>query len=183
VGKRSKFKRRAADKYFTPERAVVPLFDYFRKSMVLKESVIHYDEPCAGDGRLIDHIAKLSNGNFVCDVAMDIEPDRGDILKGDALVDYDPKTSSADMIITNPPWTREILHPMIERFRAAKPTWLLFDADWMHTVQAAPYLEYCSCIISVGRVKWIDGSTNTGKDNSAWYLFDFYKTKTTFIGR
>jgi hypothetical protein len=39
-------------------------------------------------------------------------------------------------------------------------------------------------IVSVGRVKWIEGSKNTGKDNCAWYLFDLKnKTATEFFGR
>ena len=32
----------------------------------------------------------------------------------------------ADYIITNPPWDRKLLHPMIEYFTAFRPTWLLF---------------------------------------------------------
>ena len=38
------------------------------------------------------------------------------------------------------------------------PTWLLFDADWAHTKQAAPYLRHCSHIVSVGRVHWMAGT-------------------------
>ena len=52
------------------------------------------------------------------------------------------------------------------------PTWLLFDADWMHTKQSAIYISYCVKVVSVGRVKWIEGSKSVGKDNCAWYLFD-----------
>jgi hypothetical protein len=52
------------------------------------------------------------------------------------------------------------------------PTWLLFDADWMHTRQSAPFMPRLRKIVSVGRVKWIPDSKMTGKDNCAWYLFD-----------
>jgi hypothetical protein len=45
---------------------------------------------------------------------------------------------SVRVTITNPPWDRKILHRLIERFSAVGPTWLLFDADWMHTKQSAP---------------------------------------------
>ena len=73
---------------------------------------------------------------------------------------------------------------MIEHFKSLKPTWLLFDADWMHTRQSREYIKYCSMIVSVGRIKWFGNMT--GKDNCAWYLFiskyePFYSTE--FYGR
>ena len=42
----------------------------------------------------------------------------------------------------------------------------------MHTKQSAMYMTYCTKVVSVGRVKWIEGSKSVGKDNCAWYLFD-----------
>jgi hypothetical protein len=75
-------------------------------------------------------------------------------------------------IITNPPWDRPILHRMIQKVVEQNATaWLLFDADWWHTKQARPYKPFCEMVISVGRVKWIEGSKSTGKDNCAWYKF------------
>tara|TARA_Y100000361_G_C10970902_1_gene243906 strand:- start:333 stop:557 length:225 start_codon:yes stop_codon:yes gene_type:complete len=61
---------------------------------------------------------------------------------------------------------------MIEHFVDFKPTWLLFDADWMHTKQSIPYTKYLSKIVSIGRVKWIEDSSSVGKDNCCWYLFE-----------
>ena len=52
-----------------------------------------------------------------------------------------------------------------------RPAWLLIDANWMFTAQAAPYLRYCSRILTVGRVVWIPGTTMTGKDDAAWFCF------------
>ena len=101
----------------------------------------------------------------------------------DALKPGSLDMAEYDAIITNPPWTREIMHPMIDRFRYLAPTWLLFDADWMHTKQAAPYMPYCSDIVSVGRLKWISGSKHVGKDNAAWYRFDRHMHVTRFHGR
>ena len=75
------------------------------------------------------------------------------------------------MIITNPPWERDPLHAMIKKFSAHAPTWLLFDADWMHTGQAAPFAGLCKKIVSVGRVQWIEGSKSSGMENACWYLF------------
>jgi len=95
----------------------------------------------------------------------------GDIRSGqDALaLDY---YGAADAIITNPPYTRELMHRLIEHFQRIAPTWLLLEADWASTRQAAPFMASCSDIVAIGRVKWIEGSKHTGKDNHAWYRFD-----------
>jgi hypothetical protein len=74
------------------------------------------------------------------------------------------------IIITNPPWDRTLLHPLIEKLSDLRPTWLLFDADWVHTKQSINYLPRLRKIVSIGRVKWFDKTA--GKDNSCWYLFD-----------
>ena len=160
------FKRHERDFYATPEHAVVPLIPHLRHG-------IEYTEPCGGDGRLIDHLTKL-NGSPCVD-AFDLEPMREDIKQADALDPF-----KADLIITNPPWDRKILHPMINHFKAIAPTWLLFDSDWAYTKQAAAFLPYCAKIVSIGRVKWFDNKA--GKDNAAWYLFGRDEVPTVFYG-
>jgi hypothetical protein len=74
---------------------------------------------------------------------------------------------------------------MIEHFSSLRPTWLLFDADWIHTVQSSELVRTrLRKIVSIGRVKWIEDSAGSGKDNAAWYLFDAIKTgPTEFHGR
>lgn len=161
MGKRSDFPRRAQDAYDTPAGAIIPLLRHIPNGT-------RFIEPCAGKGDLI-RVLEASK-NCRCVGFFDIEPRSPEIPRGDALKGF--RHNNADMIITNPPWTREILHPMIERFSAMRPTWLLFDADWMHTKQAEPYLKLCHKIVSVGRVKWIPDSPHTGKDNCQWLLFD-----------
>ena len=168
MGKRSDFERVPRDFYPTPLAAVRPLVPH------LPIHSFYYWEPCAGDGRLIDHLDVL-RPDSTCLMATDIEPRRDDIDGFDALGDYEVHSEmvdSLDLIITNPPWDRSILHPIIEKLSSIAPTWLLFDADWMHTKQAAPYLGYLTKVVSIGRVKWIEGSKMTGKDNCCWYLFD-----------
>jgi hypothetical protein len=140
-----------------------------------------YAEVCAGDGALI---TSLREAGHVCGYAADVEPQVKSIRQADALHYSGQGLRVGDPIITNPPWDRDTLHPLIEHLSAIAPTWLLFDADWMHTVQAAPYLPLCRRIVSVGRVKWIEGSKFTGKDNCAWYLFSAgWDTITLFHGR
>lgn len=171
MGKRSNFKRRPQDAYDTPPEAVAPLIPHLPEGG-------DYWEPCAGNGSLI----KAMPNWFPYRAATDIEPRAEWVQRRDAF-DVGPHLL-ASHIITNPPWTRDILHPMIEHFCAMRPTWLLFDADWMHTKQSAPYLKWCRKIVSVGRVKWIPDSPYTGKDNCAWYLFDMHSgTRTEFCGR
>lgn len=158
MGKRSSFERREQDFYVTPYEAVPPLLAHLSRGAT-------FEEPCAGDGSLVDH---LERGDHFCTYSCDIEPKRADVMQYDA---FKIERTAADYFITNPPWTRTILHPLIVHLSDIAPTWLLFDADWKHTRQAAPYMPRCRKIVSVGRLKWIPNSPHTGKDNCAWYLF------------
>jgi hypothetical protein len=172
MGKRSDFPRVDRDFYPTPEAAVLPLLPHLPYGVM-------FAEPCAGDGALI---RALEKHGMSCVEALDIEPRTDIAYRADAL-DWRP-FDSVDCIITNPPWRRDVLHPMIECFAHQRPTWLLFDADWMHTRQAAPYLPLLRKIVSVGRVKWIPDSKMTGKDNCVWHLFDAASdSQAVFIGR
>ena len=170
MGKRSNFNRADRDFYPTPLKAVEPLIAKLRKGT-------SYYEPCAGDGALIKHLK--SNG-LMCVFACDIAPKNNTILKKD-MFDIN---MTKKQIITNPPWDRKILHRLIEKIVAENAkAWLLFDADWMHTKQSARYMPYCSDIVSVGRVRWIENSKSTGKDNCAWYAFSSNCIGTNFTGR
>jgi hypothetical protein len=174
MGKRSNFERVERDFYPTPFEAVIPLVAHL-------PAEFSYWEPCAGDGALINHLADMAGVTYCA--ASDIVPQCA-IPQSDALDPQPSCRTSVDYIITNPPWDRKILHPMIEHFSSRCPTWLLFDADWMHTKQSARFMPWLRKIVSVGRVKWIPGSKMTGKDNCAWYLFDQNSEgKTVFIGR
>lgn len=170
MGKRSHFERVPRDFYPTPYEAAIPLLPHLSPET-------RFCEPCAGDGRLIDHL--VMHGH-ICARARDIEPRRDDIEQKDALTTL---TGNIDCFITNPPWDRKILHPLITHLSMQAPAWLLFDADWMHTKQAAPFLPILRKIVSVGRVKWIPDSKMTGKDNCCWYLFDQEGSGATFYGR
>ena len=160
MGKRSNFVRVARDFYPTPLEAVLPLLPHLTRGT-------RFAEPCAGDGALIDH---LTRHGHTCSYACDIEPRRAGIDTEDATALL--YGGIATCFITNPPWRRDLLHPMIVNLSDQRPTWLLFDADWQHTVQSIPYLPRLTRIVSVGRVKWIPGSKHTGKDNCCWYKFD-----------
>jgi hypothetical protein len=161
MGKRSDFARIERDFYLTPREAVGPLLPHLAPGT-------RFVEPCAGDGALVD---ALETEGHRCTYAFDIAPQRGDIHLGDARIELSAGYA-ANCFITNPPWDRKILHPIIANLSDRLPTWLLFDADWQHTRQSVPFLPRLRRIVSVGRVKWIPGSAMTGKDNCAWHLFD-----------
>ena len=171
MGKRSDFERKPRDFYPTPMEAVLPLLPHLKPNTL-------FVEPCAGDYALVEH---LEAHGHICTDAFDIEPQHEAVRRIDALSDWNH--AIGNVIITNPPWDRKILHPMIDVFRVKMPTWLLFDADWMHTKQSAPYMPYCRKIVSVGRVKWIPDSKMTGKDNCAWYLFQASAGEAVFSPR
>lgn len=171
MGKRSDFERNARDLYETPLEAVMPLFAHLDDNFT-------FSQPCAGSGKLIDHLEYLGG---TCLWKTDIEPLRDDIFK----LDFFNIVDLPAPVIDNPPWKREFLHPMIEKLLDMNDNhfWLLFDADWMHTKQSSAYMKYCSDVVSVGRVKWIPDSKMTGKDNCCWYKFDKNINQTIFYGR
>lgn len=184
MGKRSDYERKPRDFYQTPVAAVRPLLPFLPKTLL-------FIEPCAGDGRLIDHI-ETAHENAECVAAYDIEPQRDDIEELDALDLTGAEVPNGSLIITNPPWIRTkqsgfLLHAMIEHFSDLAPTWLLFDADWIHTIQSSELVKTrLQKIVSIGRVKWIEDSAGTGKDNCCWYYFVHSLQKigpTEFYGR
>lgn len=176
MGLRSDFTRIARDYYrtFDPKAglAIKPF---------LKENYT-YAEPYCGRGDLINQL------EGVCVYASDIEPDLENKVNDLTFHEKpyrmvtDSDIEGADYIISNPPWSRDILHDSIEYFSKMKPTWFLFDANWMFTKQSKPYLDkYCVKIVTIGRMKWMEGTSMSGKDDCCWYLFDINKKEGTAI--
>lgn len=164
MGKRSNFNRIDKDFYRTIDpRAVKALIPHLTSRFFV--------EPCCGD---MDLVNSLESEGFQCIIATDIS------IGFDALDIH----KQFYPIITNPPWSRPILHSMIERFVEFSPyCWLLFDSDWMHTKQSRQYMEWCTDIVSVGRLIWIPGTNVSGKDNCSWYRFSADANGTRFWGR
>ena len=169
MGRRSAFPRLPQDAYPTPAEAVLPLLPHLKPGT-------RFVEPCCGDGHLVGH---LKRAGHVLVGAYDL-PD-------DARVKRYDEAKPGIAFITNPPWRRDLLHPIIVNLANQAPTWLLIDAGWAHTRQSAPYVPRLRAIVSVGRVKWIKDSPFTGKDDCAWHLFDrpqpYGIAITHFIGR
>ena len=169
MGKRSPgFKRKPSDFYPTPPKGVKPLRPFLEA-----EGIITFAEPCNGNDNLT---RELESFGLKCVY-------RGDIRKGkDALLQT--SFNGAERNITNPPHSRHLLHPLIVHLSNIAPSWMLVDADWMHTKQAIPYLPLCTTIVPIGRLKWFEDSPHTGKDNFCWYRFDAkHKGPTIIHGR
>ena len=173
MGKRSNFERVERDFYPTPMEAVLPLLPHLAPET-------RFFEPCAGDGALVRHLESFGH---TCERASDIAP-QGDGIEERCVFRSPLPIGDNPIFITNPPWDRNILHPILDHLPRFAPTWLLFDADWMHTKQSAPFMSMCAAVVSVGRVKWIPDSKMTGKDNCAWHLFDVtHEGPTRLYGR
>lgn len=162
MGKRSSFERKAQDKYMTTDPIPV------RRLQPHLPRSVKFAEPCAGRG---DLVKSMRWHGHECVYACDIKPGLKTIEKRDALT-LDKRwrrSAGADMIVTNPPWTRSIMHRLMLNLPALLDTWMLLDADWAHTAQAFPYLDRCSLMVAVGRVRWFNNIG--GLENSAWFFF------------
>lgn len=172
-----KYERRERDFYATPESPVLRLVPFLK-------DVDTFSEPMCGDGAIVDVLEALG---WPCVAAMDMEPQGGMVGRaqvGDVLSWGEEDFEGADEIISNPPWPMPPNRkpkgepdgwptvPIIHHLMLLRPTWLLLAADFMHNVYFRDLEPHCDRIVSVGRVKWIAGTTNTGFDNAAWYHFD-----------
>lgn len=101
MGKRSNFKRNKHDKYPTPFAAMPFLFPYLSSSE-------RFCEPCAGDGTMVRY---LEAAGHKCAAAWDIKPRGKNIDKQDARTRL---IGNITCFITNPPWSRAVLHSIIE---------------------------------------------------------------------
>lgn len=160
-----------------------------------------YAEPCAG---VADLIHLLEPHGLLCQWGLEIDPyaaeldggvrNRWPIARGNALQLGEADCDGVDIFITNPPWSRKLLHALIWHLAALRPTWLLFDASWAFTQQAAKFGGVCTDIVAVGRLKFFppaghllrlpgeseaDYTKRNGKrrshdppDDCAWYRFD-----------
>ena len=177
MAKRSNYERIDRDYYRTWDpRAYPPILAHLAPET-------RFEEPCAGDGVMVD---ALESFGHICVKASDIEPQRKSILKRDSFTITE---SNADFFITNHPYngkryirinehetrpnpnhdlgTRILLH-----LSMIKPTSSLLPADYAHNSYFTQFKDQLVRVVSVGRLKLIEGSKSAGNDNYAWYLLD-----------
>lgn len=162
MGKRSTFEKKPKDFYPTTDpNAIPPKFIEFVRGK-------RYAEPCCGAGDLVDLLADVA----VCKWESDIEY-RGAGKLWDAMCLSKHELEKADLIITNPPYTKSVLLGLIDHFITLKPTWLLLPADLMHNKYFGPYMEKCTRVVSVGRLCWFpkEGKKINSTENYCWYFW------------
>jgi hypothetical protein len=155
VGKRSSFDRRPKDVYPTPPEAVAPLLP-----LLLPHT--KYVEPCFGEGRLVEPL-KRAGHELVA--AFDWPDDARSKV-------YDLENGT--IFITNPPYHGRArdLHALIENLSDQAKCWLLLPHDWLANLSSAPLISRLRVIKPIGRVRWIEGSEHSSKENFDWLLFD-----------
>ena len=165
-----KFERSARDLYVTPVEAVLPLTPFLRDFRT-------FAEPFVGDGAIVRTLEGLG---YECAYASDLKPmndARRYATERDALTVTAEDLESSDVLVTNTPWPAKFQKGeptvgFIRHFQEMKKCFFLLSADIMHNGYMAELLmDHCFIIQSVGRVKWIAGSDNTGYDNAAWFGF------------
>ncbi len=170
MGKRSSFKRVDKDYYPTIDpRAVKALLPYL-------PTKFKYAEPCVGGGHMVQ---QLSAYNLECTY-------QGDISTGqDAMNLTAADIGDADLFITNLPWSRDIFEKLVVHLSDIKPLWTLLDAGWIYTARSSVIVrERLTDIIPLPRLRWIEGTTMSGKDDCCWLRFDANKQgNTNFHGR
>lgn len=169
----NQFERMDKDFYPTPFKAVEPLAPFLFKN--------EFVEPCAGNGDLIRHLGKFGKK---CVGWNDSNPEASHQGLGVDAAKLPISFYNAPAI-TNPPWSRKLLTPLLDDWiDRSFSTWLLLPADYAFNLWFADYLDYCCAIVAIGRVKWIEDSPYSGKDNCAWYRFtNIPGAPTLFHGR
>lgn len=168
-----KFKRNERDFYPTPIKAIEPLLEQLDDGTV-------FIEPCAGDGAIVNY---LTDNGHKCIYASDIYPLTDWIAKKD-IYDIEDSLLNQYTVITNTPWDRKFVSDLLDRIIENNgEAWLLLDADLMHNKWMAKYMQYCSHVVTCGRVKWIEDSKSSGFNNSCWYRFVADNDFTIFIGK
>lgn len=177
MSKRSTFDKVPKDFYPTTDPNALPkvFIDFVRGRK--------YAEPCCGSGDLVDLLVDAATCNWESDIEY-----RGAGVVWDAMCLSNNELEKCDCIITNPPYTRSVLLPLIDHLVSLKDTWLLLPSDLMHNRYFGSYMERCSKVVSIGRLCWFkkEGKRVDSTDNYAWYLWEKGVTSpkdTVFYGR
>lgn len=159
--RQSRFEKKPLDTYDTIDpRAVAALLPHLgsRTSFV---------EPCAGKG---DLIRQLEAAGHRCVLAMDIAPRAAGISKHDArLPGWQVETGT--YIITNPPFEWPLVMELLNAFAIRSIAWVLLEAGFAHTRRAGPLMQRCRKIVTIGRLRWEEGSPHSSTKDYAWYQF------------
>lgn len=176
MSKRSSFEKSPRDYYRTfDKRAGFTLNDHLPEGT-------RFAEPFAGAGDLIHQLQDLGH---VCMYKSDMEPQM-DLSWGVSIerkdfrevTEYDLRY--CDVMITNPPFTKELFHAAIEHFTPLIPCWWLMSSDWCFNVGSSKIIDkYVTDIVAIGRMQWIKGTNMSAKDNCIWLKTSRHKNSDT----
>lgn len=199
MGKYSEFERKGRDFYATPYKAVEPLAPYLQTTNPLLADKLRYFEPFAGDGALIQHLSK-TNPEWRCMGATDVspsKPEQGDWLcpeanniQTDNFDDYGHNFRHTvehlgiRAVITNPPWLNDsksrfqllrflnyILHAKCSAIFLLNGNLVHNKGSWQNRTYGYSLMDRCQHVLPIGRLKWIEGSEHSGKEDCCWYFF------------
>ena len=110
-----------------------------------------YAEPCCGAGDLVN----LIGDNAVCRWESDLNPS-GCGVAWDAMKLTKNELEKCDLIVTNPPYLKDVLLPLISHLSSLRPTWMLLPAGFAHTKYAKDYMLRCEYMVNIGRLYWFE---------------------------
>lgn len=129
-------------------------------------------EPCAGDYSLAGY---LEQHGHECVFASDLEPRHEEVCVRDAGK-HDFRSIQADMVITNFPYRKQLLKPILENLIPQIDIWMVIYSSWLDTLWAAKFMEHAAIELPIGRARWPLGVEVTdpggaGKRDFSWVLF------------
>lgn len=165
MSKRSDFPKVPKDFYATVDpKAIPPKFIECIRGKT-------YAEPCYGDGDLEDLLVDVAICNWRSDVRETVGSSK--VIDAMDITGGMFERMGIDLIVTNPPFSRKVLLPLIDHFINLKPTWLLLPAGFMNNIYFGPYMRKCTKVISIGRVCWYpqEGKRVASTDDFCWYYW------------
>lgn len=173
MGKRSDFDKNPRDYYRTFDRRAGDVLSPFIKD------IKYFAEPFCGAGDLV-HQLQESHGKF-CMWKSDIEP-QPDLSFGVncQVMSYEEvhyeQLRNCQLMITNPPFTKEVFHKSIEHFTPLIDCWWLMASDWLFNKGSSKIIDkFVTDVVAIGRMRWIPNSKMSGKDNMVWVKTSYSK--------
>lgn len=113
-----------------------------------------YAEPFYGEGDMEDLLMDVAT----CKWRSDIRETVGCSSVRDALTLTSSDLEGCDLVVSNPPYQKDVLLPLLDHLVSLKPTWLLLPSDLMFNGYMAPYMKQCERVVGVGRLFWFENT-------------------------